>query len=67
MNGSELGTRTRRKISNSPPAYERISSIDAGCTEVRPRSVLTITGKKQSTAAIAIFEMRVRERRTSCS
>ena len=37
-------------------AYERISSIDRGLTDVRPRSVFTITGKKQRTAAIAIFE-----------
>src|SRR5437763_3146161 len=56
MNGSELGIRTRRKIAASPPAYERISSIEDGCTEVSPRNVLTIVGKKQSTAAIDIFE-----------
>src|SRR6187401_335864 len=54
--GSEFGIRTRRKISRSPAAYERISSIAAGFTEVSPRSVFTSTGKKQSTAAIAIFE-----------
>src|SRR5712692_6447543 len=56
MNGSEFGIRTRRKTATSPPAYDRISSIDDGCTDVRPRSVLTIVGKKQSTAAIDIFE-----------
>src|SRR5438045_1623130 len=33
-----------------------MSSIDDGRTDVRPRSVFTSTGKKQSTAAIAIFD-----------
>ena len=33
-----------------------MSSIDDGCTEISPRSVLIIVGKKQRTAAIAIFE-----------
>src|SRR5215210_4627850 len=33
-----------------------ISSICCGLTEVSPRSVFTSTGKKQSTAAITIFE-----------
>jgi hypothetical protein len=33
-----------------------MSSIDWGCTDVRPRSVFTRTGKKQRTAAIAIFD-----------
>src|SRR6266508_2876107 len=56
MNGSEFGIRTWRKTETSPAAYERMSSIDRGFTDVRPRKVLTITGKKQSTAAIAIFE-----------
>src|ERR687887_1771995 len=56
MNDSELGMRTRRNIAISPPPYERISSIEDGCTEVRPRRVLTIVGKKHNTAAIAIFE-----------
>ena len=56
MNGSAVGMRTRRKISTSPAAYERISSSDCGFTDVRPRNVLTITGKKQSTAAMAIFD-----------
>src|SRR5437016_169043 len=54
--GSAFGMRTRRKISSSPAAYERISSIDDGRTDVSPRSVFTSTGKKQSTAAIAIFD-----------
>src|SRR3712207_1989931 len=49
--------RTRRKISTSPAAYDRISSIDAGRTDVSPRSVFTITGKKQITAAIAILDV----------
>src|SRR6476646_4893247 len=53
-NGSAVGIRTRRKISSSPAAYERISSTWDGRTEVRPRSVLTMTGKKQRTAAVAI-------------
>src|ERR671933_1534976 len=56
MYGSAFGKRTRRKISNSPAAYERISSIDDGRTDVSPRIVFTSTGKKQSTAAIAIFD-----------
>src|SRR5919106_2451463 len=54
--GSEFGSLTRRKIASSPAAYERISSIDDARTAVRPRSVFTKTGKKQSTAAITIFE-----------
>src|ERR671917_1804922 len=56
MNGSAVGMRTRRKISTSPHAYERISSTELGRTLVSPRSVFTSTGKKQSTAAMAIFE-----------
>src|SRR5919106_1511684 len=54
--GSELGSRTRQKIVSSPAAYDRISSIDDGCTEVSPRSVFTNTGKKHRIAAITIFE-----------
>src|SRR6478609_8293824 len=53
--GSAVGTRTRRKMSSSLAAYDRIRSIWDGRTEVRPRSVLTITGKKQRTAAVAIL------------
>src|SRR5689334_9035557 len=34
-----------------------MSSIDAGRTEVSPRSVFTKTGKKQRTAAMAIFDV----------
>src|SRR5438874_12341050 len=60
MNGNAVGTRTRRKISNWPAAYESMSSSARGLTEVRPRSVLTSTGKKHSTAAIAIFELLLR-------
>src|SRR5262245_32057932 len=60
MNGSAFGIRTRLKISHSPHAYERISSIELGRTDVRPRSVFTKTGKKQSTAAITIFESGLR-------
>src|SRR5215472_11876767 len=56
MNGSDVGILTRRNVSSSPAPYERISSIDCGRTEVRPRIVFTSTGKKQSTAAIAIFD-----------
>src|SRR5918992_4621068 len=56
MYGSAVGKRTRRKISSSPAAYERMSSIWLGRTDVSPRSVFTNTGKKTSTAAIAIFE-----------
>src|SRR5437764_10673744 len=53
-NGRAVGTRTRRKISSSLPAYERIRSICAGRTDVSPRSVLTSTGKKQRTPAVAM-------------
>src|SRR3954447_1251964 len=53
-NGRAVGTRTRRKIASSPAAYDRISSTCAGRTDVRPRRVLTNTGKKQRTAAVAI-------------
>src|SRR3954451_12684410 len=53
-NGSAVGIRTRRKISISPAPYERISSIWDGRTECRTRSVVTKTGKKQRTAAVAI-------------
>src|SRR5712691_4204705 len=56
MCGSAFGIRTRLKRESRPAAYDCISSIDDGWTEVRPRNVLIITGKKQSTAAIAIFE-----------
>ena len=55
-NGRADGIRTRRKTSIWLAAYERINSIDSGRTDVRPRSVLTSTGKKQSTPAIAHFE-----------
>ena len=48
--------RTRRKTSTSLAAYERMSSMDSGRTDVRPRRVFTRTGKKQRMAAIAIFE-----------
>src|SRR4051812_16771912 len=57
MNGNAVGKRTRRKMSISPAAYERISSIEVGRTDVRPRTVLTNTGKKQMTPAIAIFDV----------
>ena len=60
MNGSELGIRTTRKVAISPAPYDRISSIDRTSTLVSPRRVFTITGKKQRTAAIAIFENGLR-------
>ena len=41
----------------SDAAYERISSIDDGRTDVSPLVVLTITGKNTRIAAIAIFEV----------
>src|SRR5689334_13131712 len=53
-NGRAVGTRTRRKISSSPAAYERISSIWDGRTEVNPRKVFTNTGKKHRMPAVAI-------------
>src|SRR3954451_4048806 len=55
-NGSDAGRRTPRYSDHWPAAYERISSIDSGRTEVSPRSVLTSTGKKHSTAAMVIFD-----------
>src|SRR3954451_6296218 len=53
-NGRAVGIRTRRKISSSPAAYERISSIWDGRTDVSPRRVFTKTGKKHRTPAVAI-------------
>ena len=44
-NGSEFGIRTRRKTARWGAAYDRISSIDSGFTDVSPRSVFTRTGK----------------------
>src|SRR5947209_7931936 len=55
-NGSEFGIRTRRNSSRCPAAYERMSSIDSGRTDVSPRSELTSTGKKQRTAVMVIFD-----------
>src|SRR3954449_13305343 len=55
--GSEFGSRTRRKMVYSEAAYERISSIDDGRTEVRPLAVFTMTGKNTRIAAMAIFEV----------
>ena len=60
MNGRAVGIRTRRKISTWPAAYECMSSMSCGRTDVSPRSVLTSTGKKQRTAAMKIFELFVR-------
>src|SRR5262249_39867763 len=54
--GREFGMRTRRNCEIRPAAYDCISSIAEGWTEVRPRSVLIITGKKHRTATIAILE-----------
>src|SRR3954454_8410279 len=55
--GSELGSRTRRKMVTSEAAYERISSIEDGRTDVRPLVVFTITGKNTRIPAMAIFEV----------
>jgi hypothetical protein len=55
-NGRLFGIRTRRNTTRCGAAYERMSSSDSGRTDVRPRSVLTSTGKKQRTAAITIFD-----------
>ena len=55
--GSAVGTRTRRQISSSPAAYDRISSIWRGLALWSPRSVFTSTGRKQRTPAIAIFDV----------
>ena len=51
-----FGIRTRRKTTRCGAAYERMSSSDSGRTDVRPRSVFTSTGKKQSSAAITTFD-----------
>src|SRR5207342_1910164 len=59
-NGKELGIRTRLNTEDSRAAYERISSIDSGSTEVSPRSVFTSTGKKHRTAAIVTFDHGLR-------
>ena len=50
----------RRKTSRSGAAYERISSIDSGSTDVSPRNVFTSTGKKHRTAAIVTFDQGLR-------
>src|ERR687892_1185638 len=55
--GCAFGSRTRRNTVLSLAAYERMSSIADGGTEVRPRVVSTTRGKKQRTAAITIFEV----------
>ena len=56
MWGNALGNRTRRKMSSSDAAYDRISSTASALTETSPRSVFTSTGKKHRIPAIAIFE-----------
>src|SRR5437764_5189788 len=53
-NGRAVGTRTRRKMSSSLAAYDRIRSTCAGRTEVSPLRVFTSTGKKHRTPAVAI-------------
>src|ERR671914_1666023 len=55
--GSAVGSRTRRKTVSSEAAYERMSSIADAGTDVSPRVVFTITGKKQRTAAMTIFDV----------
>ena len=55
-NGSDVGMRSFQKIVRSLAAYECINSIDAGCTDVSPRRVLTSTGKKQRAAAMTTFD-----------
>src|SRR6266545_1364060 len=52
MNGSAVGMRNLRNTVKSDAAVERISSSAAGSTELSPRTVLIITGKKTSSAAI---------------
>src|SRR6185503_14560937 len=44
--GMALGIRNRRSTSRSEAAYEAMSSSAAGSTLVRPRTELTIVGKK---------------------
>src|SRR5213596_3017509 len=56
MNGRALGIRTLRSVVASDAAVERINSSAAGSTSVRPRTVLIITGKKTSNAAMAILD-----------
>ena len=48
--GSAVGTRTRRQMSRSLAAYERISSIWRGLALCRPRGGFTITGRAQPRA-----------------
>src|SRR5918994_5728725 len=55
--GCAFGSRTRRNTVLSFAAYERMSSIAEGGTDVRPRVVFTIMGKKHRTAAMTIFEV----------
>ena len=61
MNGSELGIRTQpegRGLARLRTSASARSTT--GARDVSPRSVLTIVGKKQRTAAIAIFEKGLR-------
>jgi hypothetical protein len=44
--GSADGTRSFQKIDHSLAAHDFISSTAAGSADCRPRTVLTVTGKK---------------------
>ena len=57
--GRAFGTRSLPSICESPAAYDDISSSAAGSTLVRPRTVLTITGKKHISATIVIRGRRL--------
>src|SRR6266545_6062822 len=54
--GSDAGTRTFQRTASRPAAYERISSSALGSAELRPRSVLIVTGKNVRYAAITATE-----------
>ena len=45
MNGSAAGTRSFQSTLQLLAAYDRMSSSARGSTDVRPRSVLIVTGK----------------------
>src|SRR5437879_5127525 len=52
--GRAFGIRSLSSVARSPAAYEFMSSSAAGSTSVRPRIVLTMTGKKTMTATMVI-------------
>src|SRR5258708_35235775 len=57
IKGNAAGKRNLRKISNSLAASDRINSSEAGSTEVSPRTVLIIVGKKVRIATMMILDV----------